>query len=173
MTPTRPLLLVILAALAAAIGFAAVGLWESVFGRTFPVPLMASVTLFVLALAIFFWALTIRPRLVGKPGTTPVDPFTAARTAALAMAASRAGALVAGFYLGAALAFSAKLYLPVGQERFVFALLAAGSAILVVLASFWLERICRLPGDGDDAPGPRGQDGEPTDWALPRDGRNP
>lgn len=156
MTPTRPLLLVTLAALAAAIGFAAVGLWESVFDRTFPVPLMASITLLLLAVGIFFWTLTIRPRLLGKAGTTPVDPFTAARTAALAMAASRTGALVAGFYLGVALAFTGKLYLPIVAERLWFAIGAAVAGILVVLASLWLEHICRIPGseDGDsDGPG--------------------
>ncbi len=153
MTPTRPLLLAILAILAAAIGFAMVGLWESIFGRTLPVPLMASVTMFLLAVAIFFWAITIRPRLLGKKGATPVDPFTAARTAALAMAASRTGALVAGFYLGIALAFSGKLHIPIVSERIWLAVAAALSALLVVLAALWLEYICRLPGDADDSRG--------------------
>lgn len=173
MTPTRPLLLVILAVLAGAIGFASVGLWDSVFGRTLPVPLMSSVTLFLLAVAIFFWAITIRPRLMGKEGTKPVDPFTAARTAALAMAASRTGALVAGFYLGTAIGFTAKLYLPIGRERLLFALLAAAAAVLVVLASLWLEHICRLPGnDDDDQPNSASGEDEPTDWAMPRAGKS-
>lgn len=105
MTPTRPLLLVALAVLAGAIGFATVSLWETAFGRTLPVPLMASITLFLLAVAIFIWAILIRPRLLRKEGTKPISPFTAARTAALAMAASRTGALVVGFYLGTALNF--------------------------------------------------------------------
>lgn len=169
MTPTRPLLLVILAGLACAIGFATVGLWESVFGRTFPVPLMASVTLFMLAIAIFIWGLLIRPRLLRKEGTRPVSPFTAARTAALAMAASRTGALVVGFYLGTALAFSGKLHIPIAKERLWFSLAAALGAIAVVLASLWLEYICRLPGDDDEKKeqSPGGRSSEPTDWALP------
>ena len=168
MTPTRPLLLVALAVLAGAIGFATVSLWETAFGRTLPVPLMASITLFLLAVAIFIWAILIRPRLLRKEGTKPISPFTAARTAALAMAASRTGALVVGFYLGTALAFSGKLYIPVAQERFWFSLIAALAAILVVLAALWLEYICRLPGDDDDdASGPQQREGEPTDWALP------
>jgi hypothetical protein len=155
--------------LAAAVGFAAVGLWESAFARTLPVPLMASVTLFLLALAIFVWALMIRPRLRRKEGTKPISPFTAARTAAFAMAASRTGALVAGFYLGTALAFAAKLYIPIAKERLWLALAAAAAAVLVVLASLWLEHICRLPGD-DDENGSQSstQDDEPTDWAMPR-----
>jgi len=172
-TPTRPLLLAALAVLAGAIGFAAVSLWETAFGRTLPVPLMASITLFLLAVAIFIWALLIRPRLMRKEGTKPISPFTAARTAALAMAASRTGALVAGFYLGTALAFSGKLYIPVAKERFWFALIAALAAILVVLAALWLEYICRLPGDDDeDTPGPRTREGEPTEWALPTNQRH-
>lgn len=155
--------------LAAAVGFAAVGLWETAFARTLPVPLMASVTLFALAVAIFMWALLIRPRLLHKEGTKPLSPFTAARTAAFAMAASRTGALVAGFYLGAALGFSAKLYIPIAKDRLWLALAAAGSAILVVLAALWLEYICRLPLD-DDEDGARTSDGEdePTDWVMPR-----
>lgn len=169
MTPTRPLLLVVLAMLAAAVGFAAVGLWEAAFGRTLPVPLMASITLFLLAIAIFIWALLIRPRLVRKEGTKPISPFTAARTAALAMAASRTGALVAGFYLGTALGFSSKLYIPIAKERLWLALAAAGAAVLVVLASLWLEHICRLPGDDDeDGSASPKQEDEPTDWAMPR-----
>ena len=168
MTPTHPLRLVVLAVLAGAIGFATVGLWESLFDRTLPVPLMASVTLFLLAIAIFIWALLIRPRLLRKPGTKPVSPFTAARTAALAMAASRTGALVGGFYLGTALCFSGKLYIPIAKERLWFSLAAVLGAIAVVLASLWLEHICRLPGNDDDDPTrPGKRDNEPTDWALP------
>jgi hypothetical protein len=93
-TPTRPLLLAALAVLAGAIGFAAVSLWETAFGRTLPVPLMASITLFLLQCDLHLGAL-IRPRLMRKEGIQADSPFTAARTAVM-MAAST-GALVAGF----------------------------------------------------------------------------
>lgn len=164
-------LLVVLAILASAIGFAAVGLWDSLFGRTLPVPWTAAATLGILALALFFWALALRPRLLRKKGTTPVSPFVAARTAALAMAASRTGALVTGFYLGAAAMFSTRTYIEAARERLWFSLAAAAAGLLVVLAALWLEHICRLPGDDDDDKPGGGTTAtrkiESGDWVLP------
>ena len=58
------------------------------------------------ALALVLWARGTRARLARRPGTRPIEPLVAARTAALAMAGSRTGAAVAGFYLGVALALS-------------------------------------------------------------------
>ena len=140
MTPTRPRLLLVLAALAAAIGFATVLLWDSLTGRTLPVPLTAALTLVLLAVALFVWALAMRPRLLGLPNTRPVSPFVATRTAALAMAASRTGAIVA--------------------------LACVSAALLVTLAAVWLEYLCRLTKNHDDEPPavPGDSDG---DWVLP------
>lgn len=170
MTPTKPSLLVVLAALGAAIGFATVLLWDAFTGRTLPVPLTAALTLLVLALALFFWGLLIRPRLLGKPGTRPMSPFVAARSAMLAMAASRTGAIVAGFYAGTSLVFLMNFSTPIAAERFWYALVATSGAIFVVLAALWLEYLCRLPGDDDDAgndgPGHTGNDRD-GDWVLP------
>ena len=139
MTPTRPRLLLVLAALAAAIGFATVLLWDSLTGRTLPVPLTAALTLVLLAVALFVWALAMRPRLLGLPNTRPVSPFVATRTAALAMAASRTGAI---------------------------ALACVSAALLVTLAAVWLEYLCRLTKNHDDEPPavPGDSDG---DWVLP------
>lgn len=164
MKPTKPLQLVVFAVVAAVAGFLTVGVWDSTFARTFPVPFLAPVTLVLLAIAITVWAVTIRPRLMHKPGTEPIDPFTAARTAALAMAASRTGALVAGFYLGVALAFSGKLYIEIATQRFWLSLAAAVAGVLVVLAALWLEYICRLPNDDDDD---AAEELPPPDVALP------
>ena len=43
--------------------------------------------------------------------------------------------------------FSGKLYIPIAKERLWFSLAAVLGAIAVVLASLWLEHICRLPGN--------------------------
>lgn len=170
MTPTKPWLLVVLAILAGAIGFAAVGLWEAAFARTLPVPWMAVVTLFMLAVAIFLWTLSIRPRIARKEGTKPLNPFVAARTAALAMAASRTGALAAGFYLGVAAALSMQIASPVVSERIWMSLSAAVSATLVVLAALWMEYVCRLPEDDDDDEPSSGRPADAGDWVLPSNG---
>jgi hypothetical protein len=166
MTPTRPRLLLVLAALAAAIGFATVLLWDSLTGRTLPVPLTAALTLVLLAVALFVWALAMRPRLLGLPNTRPVSPFVATRTAALAMAASRTGAIVAGFYLGTAVVFAMNFGTPIAAERFWYALACVSAAVLVTLAAVWLEYLCRLTENHDDEPPavPGDSDG---DWVLP------
>lgn len=174
MTPTRPWLLIALAVLAAAIGLAAVGLWEALFGRTLPVPVLAPVTMLLIAVALFIWTLLIRPRILRRPGTRPISPFVAARTAALAMAASRTGSLVGGFYAGVAITLVLATATPAVTERMVLAGASAFASLLVVLAALWLEHVCRLSVDDDD-------DGEPTpldidgdaDWVLPNTAPRP
>lgn len=159
--------MLVLAVLGATIGFATVLLWDAFTGRTLPVPLTAALTLVLLALALFFWGLAIRPRLLGKPDTRPLSPFVAARTAALAMAASRTGAIVTGFYLGTAIVFAMNFSTPIAAERFWYALGCVSGAVLVTLAALWLEYLCRLSDKDDDetpSPVPHDSDG---DWVLP------
>ncbi len=165
MTPTRPRLLLALGVLAAAIGFATVLLWDAFTGRTLPVPLTAALTLVLLAVALFAWAIAVRPRLLGRPNTRPMSPFVATRTAALAMAASRTGALVAGFYFGTAVVFAMNFSTPIAAERFWYALGCVSAAALVVLAALWLEYLCRLT-DKDDDPSDVRVDSD-GDWVLP------
>ena len=169
MTPTRLRLLLVLAALAAVIGWCTVQLYGSLFGQTLPVSWTAAVTMFVLALAIFIWALLIRPRIKRKQGTRPISPFIAARTAALAMAASRTGALVAGFYLGVAVELLNRFDVPATRQRLWFSLATVVASILVVMAALWLEHICRLTEGEDDNKNPRGiPDEQSADWVHPR-----
>ena len=104
MKPTKVRLLLTLAVLAGAIGWGAVSLIQGQSGRILPVPWLAASTMWILALALGIWTLLARPRLQRRPGTKSLPPIVAARTAALAMAASRTGSLVGGFYLGVALA---------------------------------------------------------------------
>ncbi len=144
------MLLIVLAILGGTIGWATSQLVAALMGRELPVPWTASATLGLLAFCIFVWALGIRPRIKGKPGIRPLDPFVAARTAALAMAASRTGAIVAGFYLGVAIALLADFGSSLARERLFPTAAAVVCALLVVLAALWLEYICRLPDDSDD-----------------------
>lgn len=167
MTPTSPKLLLLLAVPAIAIGWAIVQLYVTIADQPFPVPFTAAATMFVLAAALFIWTLLIRPRIARKPGTQPLSPFTAARTAALAMAASRTGALAGGFYIGVAIELAGRFDNAYSRERLFYALGAAFGAFLVVLAALWLEHICRLPGDDDDKPKRTDQTDEGSDWVLP------
>lgn len=147
MTPTRPALLVALSLLASVIGWCAVQLFDALVGRTMPVPWSAPATLTVVAVSLLIWALLARPRLKRHVGAKPLSPFVAARTAALAMAASRTGALFGGFYLGAAAAFLSSPNNPVAREHVFSSAASVVASLLVVLAALWLEHICRLPDD--------------------------
>jgi hypothetical protein len=154
MKPTRARNLLAVGVIAAAIGWGVVQLVDAWLGRLVPVPWLAAAALWLVAGALLYWAVASRPRLQGKPGAKPMPPLVAARTAALAMAASRTGALVAGFYSGIALGIVPSIGTPTGSSTFWSASLASLGAIALVAAALWLEHVCRLPiGPPDDFPG--------------------
>ena len=148
---TRIRLLIVLAAIAAVLGYAAVTIIAGQSGRVLQVPWLAAATLWVVALAMMMWALLSRPRLQRKPGAKTMPPLMAARTAALAMAASRAGALVTGFYAGVALASLPHFDTPAGMTTTWASAGSAVGALALVAAALWLEYLCRLPLDDDRA----------------------
>lgn len=163
MTQTRWVPLVALAAIALAVGWVLVDLVERVAGRILGVPWLAAVALWVLALGVLGWALLSRGRLGSKPASGPaavggsadvhrrMPPLVAARTAALALAASRTGALIGGFYLGIALGLIGVSDTPTGSTSMGAAVASVLACAVLVGAALWLESLCRLR-DGDDAP---------------------
>lgn len=152
MTPTRPRTLIILAVVATAVGWGATRIVDSVVGRFFPVPWSVPALMLLLAAAVALWARGTRDRLRRKPGTTPMPPLVAARTSALALATSRAGAVVGGFYLGVALGLAPYWTAnDASRTLAVAALLTALASGLLVAAGLWLERVCRIPPSDDDA----------------------
>jgi len=150
MTPTRAKTLIALAVVAGAVGWGLVHVVDSWTGRLLPVPWLAAAAMWLLAGATAYWALASRPRLQGRPDAKPMPPVVAARTAALAMAASRGGALVAGFYAGVAIAMVGSISVPTGGATFWSATFASLGALALVVAALWLEHICRLPIGPDD-----------------------
>lgn len=154
MTGTRVRVLVALAAVTASIGWGVVQLVTGQSGRVLPVPWLAAATMWILAVTVVLWAVISRPRLRRAPGARPMPPLVAARTAALAMAASRTGALVAGFYAGVALASFPARITEAGSDAMWAAVVTGLGALALVGAALWLEWLCRLPADGDDADTP-------------------
>jgi len=152
--PTRIRFLLLLAVLAGVLGWAIASLMDGQSGRALPVPFLAAVTLWLLAASVFVWALFARPRLQRTPGAHPMPPIVAARTAALAMAASRTGAIVAGLYAGVAVGTLPDRLTQAGNHSLWAAGGAAMGALALVIAALWLEHLCRLPSDG--APGGSG-----------------
>ena len=167
MNQTRWVPLVAIAAIALAVGWVLVDVVERVSGRILGVPWLAAVALWVLALGVLGWTLLSRGRLGEKPkaGPAPVmgapeaphrvgsdkrmPPLVAARTAALALAASRTGALIGGFYLGIALGLIGVRDTPTGSASFSAAMASVIACVVLVGAALWLESLCRLR-DGDD-----------------------
>jgi hypothetical protein len=158
MKPTKVSTLSLYLLAGAVVGFALPTIWLAVVGRAFPVPWSAITALVVVALAISFWAFEVKRRLQGGRGTKRLSAEVAVRTSALALAASRTGALVCGVYLGVGLNFFQAGYLQgsmaenLANDRIGASLAAAFAAGLLILAAIWLERICRvMPKDEEGA----------------------
>lgn len=166
MTPTSIRVLLTLGAVSAVAGWALADLVDTVAGRSMPVPWTAPATLAVLALALLFWAVGMRRRL--KDGQ--VDPFVAARTAALAMAASRTGAIATGVYLGFLVWFAGQWWIEASRARGLASAVAVLTGLLVIAAALWLERICRIKGDGKDDDDGSSDSDSTADWVHPRVG---
>ncbi len=154
-----------------ALGWVLVRIVDSTTGRILGVPLIASLGLWALAIGVLLWAVVSRPRLIhpddrghSSRGPQPVPvptgdpqavrrahpdrmpPLLAARTAALAMAASRTGALIGGFYLGIIAALIGVISTPSGSDSVTASLIAAGACAVLVGSAIWLESMCRLRG---------------------------
>ncbi len=151
MSPTRARMLVATAVICAAVGWGLVQIVYSWNGRLVPVPWLAAAALWLVAAAVAYWTWSSRPRLQRRPGSRPMPPVVAARSAALAMAASRIGAVVAGFYAGIAVAMLSHLMSETGTVTFWASTAAAVGGLALVASGLWLEHVCRLP---LDPPGP-------------------
>lgn len=152
MKPTSIRVLVAIGVISAAIGWGLATLVDGQSGRVVPVPWLAAATLWLLALALTAWTLTSRPRLLRRPGARPMPPVLAARTAALAMAASRTGALLGGLYAGIAVGSIGQRMTPAGQSTLISATAAVIGALALTVIAVWLECLCRLPVSGKDEP---------------------
>lgn len=152
MHPTSWRLLTVTAMIGFAVGFLGARFWDLWTGSPPSVPLAAPLMLFVLAAGFAVAAWLVRPRIQRHDGHPPLDPFVAARTAVLALAGSRAGAAVAGVYLGYAGFLLLDLANDYRRRMLVIALVAAAAGASLAAAALWLERICRVKG-GDDEPG--------------------
>ena len=144
MQQTKISMLMVLAVLAAAVGWSVAQLWPTFFGQGMPVSIGSAFAMILVFLSLLVWTLMTRARL--KPGATinRLHPIVAARTAALAMSASRVGSLVFGFYVGVLLANLAADFSSAGTDRIRISAVTATASLLTAIIAIWLERICRL-----------------------------
>jgi len=158
MQQTKINMLAVLAILAAAVGWSFAQLWPTFFDQGMPVSVGSAIAMVLVFVTLLIWTLMTRARL--KPGATlnRLHPIVAARTAALAMSASRVGSLAFGFYVGVFLANLAADYSSAGAERIQISAVTAIASLLTAAVALWLERICQIkepPSNGDSINGTR------------------
>lgn len=114
-------------------------------------PVFAGATLLLVAVVEVVLALVLRPRVLRKPGTEPVESLTAARAVALAKASSLAGAIMVGCWLGL-LAYLVPMLDVVNAARqdAVTAIVGSISAAALIGAGLWLEYVLRNPDDPEE-----------------------
>jgi hypothetical protein len=142
MQTTKISRLVVFALIAMAIGFAFTQIVMGQSSRSLPVPAMAAGALWILGAGFGIWTYFARPRLKREPGARPFPPLAAARIAVLALAGSRTGAVIAGFYAGVSLTSMSSFDTPAGWSATLNSFLAALGGVLLVISSLWLESLC-------------------------------
>jgi hypothetical protein len=141
---TRISFLVWLGIFSAAFGWSMARLWPHWFLVQLPVPAVNAVTMLLLAATLLIWTLLARKRLQSEKRENRMHPLVAARTAALAMAGSRVGALVFGFYLGLIAVNLQLTRTPDVSQRLFISLLVAIAALVLSATAVWLERLCQI-----------------------------
>jgi hypothetical protein len=138
--PTRPWLLVVLAAVAGAVVYLLTSNYYADVESS--PPHLAPALILLTAFAEAYTASMTRARLTGRPGTKPINALVVARLAALAKASSPFGALGFGAYAGF-LGYVARLSTPVANTDTRTAAFGTACSLGLVAAGLLLERACR------------------------------
>lgn len=165
MIRTRGSLLLMLLALAAAFGWFADAVALRLSNVLLPLGWGSAFGVGGAAALLTMWGWHVRDRLPkptvdedGKPmalrSANPLPPIVAARTVAIAMAASRSGSLLAGLYLGCGLTALVHWRLEIAQLHLYVAAVTFGLSLLLVIAGLWVEKLCTLPPPPSAEPSP-------------------
>ena len=134
-----------------AIGWAVTVVLQGQTGRALPIPGLAAGAMWIFGASFGLWTYFAKPRLQRLPGEKPFPPLAAARIAVLAMAASRTGAVIGGFYLGVALASVSNSSTPAGWSTMIAAFIASLGSVLLIASALWLESMCVARDRGDQS----------------------
>ncbi len=144
-------------AVAGILSWAGARLWSS-FGTLPSVPVAAPIVLALIAVVLAATALSLRARLKAQrerqQDAKGVDPLMAARAVVFGQASALVAALVAGMYGGTGVFLLESLDIPARRDQAIYAGFSVLAGIGVIAAAIFLERVCKLPEDGDDGNGP-------------------
>ncbi|WP_338677473.1 DUF3180 domain-containing protein [Streptomyces sp. SCSIO 30461] len=139
---------------AGVLSWGAARLWNA-YGTLPGVPLAAPIVLAVIAAVLAATALSLRNRLRAqrerRPGAKGVEPMMAARAVVFGQASALVAALVSGMYAGTAVFLLGSLDIPARRDQAIYAGFAVLAGFAVIAAALFLERVCKLPEDGDNA----------------------
>jgi hypothetical protein len=138
---------------AAVVGTAVIGyLLVVVLYRWFPpITVWTGLSLLGVAIAEALWARYVRAKIndgeIGA-GSGRLHPLTVARSLIVAKASAWVGALVLGWWVGVLVYFlPRRSWLRVADEDSTGTLVAAASALALVVAAMWLQHCCKSPQD--------------------------
>lgn len=158
MGPTRKRDLLGATVVVAVIGFLAV---TRLYGWLPPITIWTGLSLLLVAVGEAVWGVHIRSKIAeGKIGDAPgwLHPLAVARAVMVSKASAWVGALAFGWWLGVLAFFVPRRgELRVAGEGSTGAVVAAVSALALVIAALWLQHCCKSPDEPpEDADGVRG-----------------
>ncbi len=140
---------------AGVLAWAGARLWDS-FGTLPGVPLAAPVVLALIAAVLAATAVSLRSRLKAqrerRPDARGVDPLVAARAVVFGQASALVASVVAGVYGGVGVfLLTTGLEVEPRRDQAIHAGFSVLAGAAVVCAALFLERVCKLPEDDDEA----------------------
>ncbi|MBW0016836.1 MAG: DUF3180 domain-containing protein [Mycobacterium sp.] len=148
MGPTRKRDLTAAVMGAAVVGYLLVIVWYRWFP---PITVWTGISLLAVAVAEALWARYVRVKINdGEIGDGPgwLHPLAVARTLTIAKASAWMGALVLGWWVGVLVYFlPRRSWLRATAEDTPGAVVAAVSALALVVAALWLQHCCKSPQD--------------------------
>lgn len=153
MGPTRIRDLLITGVITVILGYFFV---SAAYGSLPPIPLLAGVSLLVLAIAEGGWALYIRNKVgdgeIGV-GTGRLPALVVARSVVVAKASAWLGTLMAGWWMAMLVyVLPRRGHLAAAAADTLGVVIATGCALALVVAGLWLQHCCKSPPDPPATP---------------------
>lgn len=149
MKPSRPGLLAGLAVIAGVLAWSGLQVWIATGHGEPDLMWRTTLTIALLAVAVFGVGWPVRQWVNGDKSRR-IDALRAARTAALAKAASVAGALLAGLFTGWFVHYLPTAHIAARRSELVGAGADVVVSVLLLAAGLVVERYCRVPPSDDD-----------------------